>query len=200
MLNNQLIKPKSIAVIGGSNDIQKPGGKVLKNLIDGDFQGDLYVVNPKIDKVQGIRTYRDAKELPETELAILAIAAKYCLRTIEILTQFKNTKAFIILSAGFSEENKAGAALEKRIVQLKIPEIEVRLADQIVDTINNIRDLDLKKRPCISETIDWAKALMVLQVNDLSPDVLSDTLNVICKYQVDTVMVRDSMTSVFQES
>lgn len=88
--------------------------------------------------------------------------------------------------------------LEKRIVQLKIPEIEVRLADQIVNTINKIRDLDLKKRPCISETIDWAKALMVLQVNDLSPQVLSDTINVICKYQIDTTMVRESMNKVLK--
>lgn len=88
--------------------------------------------------------------------------------------------------------------LEKRIVELKIPEIEKRLAGQLVTAINRIRDLDLKKRPCISETIDWAKALMVLQINDLSPEVLSDTLNVICKYQVDTKLVRESMDKVFK--
>ena len=88
--------------------------------------------------------------------------------------------------------------LEKRIVKLKIPQIEERLADQLVNAISNIRDLDLKKRPCISETIDWAKALMVLQINDLSPQALSDTLNVICKYQADTVMVRESMDKVLK--
>lgn len=88
--------------------------------------------------------------------------------------------------------------LEKRIVKLKIPEIEARLAGQLVEAINKIRDLDLKKRPCISETIDWAKALMVLQVNDLSPEVLSDTINVICKYQVDTKMVRESLGKVLK--
>jgi MoxR-like ATPase len=88
--------------------------------------------------------------------------------------------------------------LEKRIVELKIPEIEKRLAGQLVDAVSRIRDLDLKKQPCISETIDWAKALMVLQVNDLSPEVLSETLNVICKYQVDTKMVRESMDKVLK--
>ena len=46
MINEQLINPKSIVVVGGSDDIQKPGGKVLKNLIDGCFAGDLFVVNP----------------------------------------------------------------------------------------------------------------------------------------------------------
>ena len=47
MINRQLLNPKSIVVVGGSNNLQKPGGKVLKNIIDGDFQGDLYVANPK---------------------------------------------------------------------------------------------------------------------------------------------------------
>lgn len=117
MINNQLIKPKSIAVIGGSDDIHKPGGKVLKNLLDGEFEGELYVVNPKLDCVQGVRSYCDINDLPETDLAILAIAAKYCPPTIDILTQSKNTKAFIILSAGFSEENPEGATLEKEIVE-----------------------------------------------------------------------------------
>ncbi|RJP85206.1 MAG: MoxR family ATPase [Desulfobacteraceae bacterium] len=88
--------------------------------------------------------------------------------------------------------------LEKRIVKLKIPGIEDRLADQLVNAISNIRALDLKKRPCISETIDWAKALMVLQINDLSPQALSDTLNVICKYQADTALVRESIDKVLK--
>ncbi|MFP4227133.1 MAG: AAA family ATPase [Desulfobacterales bacterium] len=87
--------------------------------------------------------------------------------------------------------------LEKRIITLKIPGIEERLVDKLVDTINRIRDMDLKKRPCISETLDWAQALMILQVNDLSPEVLSDTLNVICKYQADTSLVRAHMDSLF---
>lgn len=47
MINKQLLNPSSIVVVGGSDDIQKPGGKVLKNLIDGHFKGSLYVVNRK---------------------------------------------------------------------------------------------------------------------------------------------------------
>lgn len=56
MINKQLLNPSSIVVVGGSDDIQKPGGKVLKNLIDGHFKGSLYVVNPKMDEVQGIKS------------------------------------------------------------------------------------------------------------------------------------------------
>lgn len=116
MINEALLNPKSIVVVGGSDDVQKPGGKVLKNLLDGDFGGDIYVANPKADEVQGIKSYKDPSALPECDLAILAIAAKYCLPTIEMLADEKNTRAFIILSAGFSEENEEGAKLEKQIV------------------------------------------------------------------------------------
>lgn len=118
MINEQLLNPKSIVVVGGSDDVQKPGGKVLKNLIDGDFKGDLYVANPKMDSVQGIQSYKDPKDLPQVDLAILAIAAKFCPSTIKFLAEERNTRAFIILSAGFSEENEEGAKLEQEIVEI----------------------------------------------------------------------------------
>lgn len=117
MITNELINPQSIVVVGGSKDIHKPGGKVLKNLIDGGFKGKLYVLNPKEDEVQGIKSYRDLKELPDVDLAIIAIAAKYTPDTVEYLTQHKNTKAVIVLSAGFSEESHEGKLLEDRIVE-----------------------------------------------------------------------------------
>ncbi|MFH2141860.1 MAG: acetate--CoA ligase family protein [Bacteroidota bacterium] len=118
MVTEQLINPKSIVVIGGSNTVSKPGGKVLFNLKDGHFKGNLYVVNPKEPEVQGLKAFADIRELPEVDLAILAIAAKYCIETVEVLVKQKGTKAFIILSAGFSEENEEGAKIEKQIVEI----------------------------------------------------------------------------------
>jgi acetyltransferase len=118
MINRELTDPKSIVIIGGSNDLQKPGGKVLKNIIDGGYKGTLMVLNPKEDKVQGITSYRDPGGLPPVELAILAIAAKYVPDTVELLANQKNTKAFIIISAGFSEESPEGKELEKRTVDI----------------------------------------------------------------------------------
>ncbi len=117
MVTTQLINPKSIVVVGGSNNINKPGGKVLYNLKDGHFKGEMYVINPKEPEVQGIKAFSDVKELPQVDLAILAIAAKFCPETVEILAKQKQTKAFIILSAGFSEENEEGAKLERQIVE-----------------------------------------------------------------------------------
>ena len=118
MINDQLLNPSGIVVVGGSDDIQKPGGKVLKNLIDGRFSGNLYVVNPKAEAVQGVKTFQQVEQLPQVDCAILAIAAKYCPAAVEVLARQKGTRAFIILSAGFSEENAEGAALEKQIVDV----------------------------------------------------------------------------------
>jgi acetate---CoA ligase (ADP-forming) len=118
MINNQLINPGSIVVVGGSNDTGKPGGKVLKNLIDGGFKGKLYVANPKEKEVQGIPSYPDADSLPQVDLAILAIPARFIPDTAEVLAKKKNTRAFIVLSAGFSEESMEGTLLEERLVSI----------------------------------------------------------------------------------
>ena len=116
MINRELLEPQSIVVIGGSNNIHKPGGAVVRNILQGGYKGTLRIVNPKEDEVQGIKVFHDARELPPTELAVLVIPAKLCPDTVELLVKEKNTKAFIIISAGFGEETKAGAEMEQRIV------------------------------------------------------------------------------------
>jgi acyl-CoA synthetase (NDP forming) len=118
MINNKLINPDSIVVVGGSEDLFKPGGKILKNIIDGKFAGDLFVVNPKRDTVQDLKSYRDINDIPAVDLAILAVQAKYCLPVVEVLINEKNTKAFIIISAGFSEAGEEGRKLEESIADL----------------------------------------------------------------------------------
>jgi acyl-CoA synthetase (NDP forming) len=117
MINQQLLNPRSIVVVGGSNDFKKPGGAVLRNLIEGDFKGELYVTNLKESEVQGIKSFTDPSLLPEVDLAIMAIAARYVPETVELLADQKNTRAFIILSAGFSEENSEGKVLEQKVVE-----------------------------------------------------------------------------------
>jgi len=116
MINEQLLNPKSIVVIGGSNDIHKPGGSVLRNLVEGNYKGKLFVTNLKEPEVQGITSFNDPELLPDVDLAIIAIAAKYIPDTVELLVKKKNTRAFIILSAGFSEEGKEGKTLEQHVV------------------------------------------------------------------------------------
>ena len=117
MINEQLINPQNIVVVGGSDDLQKPGGKILHNILE-CYRGKTYVVNPKKEIVQGVASYKNVSEIPEdVDLAVIAIAAKYCPATVKNLVKEKNTKAFIIISAGFSEENEEGAQFEREIVE-----------------------------------------------------------------------------------
>ena len=116
MINRQLLQPESIVVIGGSNNVHKPGGSIVRNLLSGGYRGVLRIVNPKEDEVQGIKAFHDARELPATELAILVVAAKWCPDYVELLAREKETRAFIIISAGFGEETHEGALLEQRIL------------------------------------------------------------------------------------
>ncbi len=116
--NQSLISPRHIVVVGGSDNTAKPGGKLLENIIQGGFQGDLFVVNPGRQEVQGVVSYASVNDLPGTvDLAILAIPASQCPSVVSDLGEKKGTRAFIVISAGFSEEGPEGALLEKALVQ-----------------------------------------------------------------------------------
>lgn len=116
MINQQLLHPESIVVIGGSNNVHKPGGAIVRNIINGGYKGVLRIVNPKEDEIQGVKAFHDISELPPTDLAILVIPAHMCPESVDRLAEEKGVKAFIIISAGFGEETKEGAKLEQHIL------------------------------------------------------------------------------------
>lgn len=117
MITTQLLRPASIVVVGASNNVHKPGGAILRNLISGGYTGELRAVNPKEAEVQGVQAFANVSEIPATDLAILAIPAVLCPDAVEVLAAEKQVRAFIILSAGFGEETHEGALLEERILQ-----------------------------------------------------------------------------------
>src|SRR5258707_3598238 len=82
---------------------------------------------------------------------------------------------------------------EKEIVRVRVPEVDAALAGQIAKVVNSIRNLDLKKSPSISETIDWARTLVFLGRNEITPEVLGDTLHVLLKYQSDIAKARKEL-------
>lgn len=117
MINQELINPKSIVVVGGSNNVHKPGGRIVRNLLDGKFEGELYVVNARETDVQGVKSYPDVHDIPDTELAIIAIPGPSCPEVVDILAKQKHVKAFIVISAGFGEETKEGGVLEDKMLK-----------------------------------------------------------------------------------
>jgi len=82
---------------------------------------------------------------------------------------------------------------EKDIVRVRVPEIDDELADQVARVVRSIRDLELKKAPSISETIDWARTLLYLGTSEISPAVIGDTLHVLLKYQSDIAKARKEL-------
>ena len=117
MIVDEIIDPKSIVVIGGSRNTSKPGGKILKNLTEGSYKGQLYVVNNNDTNVQGLPTFATINELPDVEMAIIAISAQHALAVVKELAATKNTKGFIIISAGFGELSEEGKKIEEQLFE-----------------------------------------------------------------------------------
>ncbi|TVR97114.1 MAG: MoxR family ATPase [Rhodospirillales bacterium] len=80
---------------------------------------------------------------------------------------------------------------ELQIVRLKVPGVSEELANQVVNVIRRMRALDLRKAPSISETLDWAQALVLLNADHLTHDLVEETLQLLVKYERDTQQVRD---------
>jgi len=86
-----------------------------------------------------------------------------------------------------------GAERELEIVRIKVPEVSAELAAQVVDVVRRIRTLDLRKAPSISETLDWARALILLNAESLSPALIEETLELILKYDRDVQKVGEQL-------
>jgi len=152
------------------------------------------------------------KSDPEFEAFLLEVLSDFQISIPELGTRKATNIPFVFLTSNDSRDMSDALKrrcihlyidypvrdLELEIVKLKIPGIKDQLAERLVDAIRNIRALDLKKKPCISETLDWAQSLIALQVEDLNPEVVTDTLNVICKYRTDVVQVAEKIEKVLE--
>lgn len=117
MIQQTLFNPSSIAVVGASENISKPGGKVVQNLLSGGYEGKLYGLNPGELNIPGLISVRKVGDLPPVDLAILAIPAEGCLEMIKSLAE-EGTRSFIIFSAGFGEAGEEGKKREEALVEI----------------------------------------------------------------------------------
>jgi MoxR-like ATPase len=83
---------------------------------------------------------------------------------------------------------------ELRIVRMRVPELNARIAQQAVEIVQNLRQMDLKKNPSVSETIDWAKSLVMLNADSLDKHTLETTLTVLLKHESDVQKARRALT------
>src|SRR5882757_1842106 len=112
----RIMKPRSIAVIGASNEAGKIGNSVMKNLIDGGYAGDIYPVNPKADEILGRKAYRSVADVPgELDVAVFAIPAAFVADALEEVGG-KGAAGAILIPSGFAETGEQ--ALQDQVVAI----------------------------------------------------------------------------------
>ena len=140
----------------------------------------------------------------ETEALLLEVLDSYQVTVPELGTMTAVTKPLVVLTSNNTRE--LSEALKRRCLYLyvpypsiererailaaRVPELPEQLADKIARTVSAIRSIPLRKSPSVSETIDWARTLLALGVEELDDDATSATLNVLLKYQTDIERVR----------
>lgn len=146
----------------------------------------------------------------ETEALLLEVLSDFQVSIPELGTIVGRQRPMVVLTSNNTRElsealkrrclylhvDYPDVEREKEIVRVRVPEIDDALAEQIARVVRSIRELDLKKAPSISETIDWARTLIYLGRSEISPDVIGDTLHVLLKYQSDIAKARKELVDV----
>ncbi len=148
----------------------------------------------------------------EFEAFLLEVLSDFTVSVPEIGTLRANQIPIVVLTSNNAREMSdalkrrclhlyidfPGADQELEIVRLKVPDIHETLAGQVVKTVQKIREMDLKKVPSISETLDWARTLTVLNADELDEETVNDTLSVILKYEGDIRRAQDELKDFFR--
>ncbi len=208
LLYTQMMKEKIDDVISGSNSLSDAVDRIADQE-DAFFSERFILPRPLLQAIgspEPVVLLIDEvdKSDPEFEAFLLEVLSDFQISIPELGTRTARNIPFVFLTSNDSRDMSDALKrrcihlyidypqreLEMKIVKLKIPQIDDRLTEQVVDIIRKIREMDLKKKPCISETLDWAHSLIALQVEGLSSEVVTDTLNVICKYRADVEHVK----------
>jgi MoxR-like ATPase len=145
----------------------------------------------------------------ETEALLLEILSDFQVSVPELGTMSATTLPLVFLTSNNTRElsealkrrclflhiDYPDAEREQLILEARVPGLSGHLAGQVAKVARSIRSLDLKKAPSVSETIDWARTLIALSVEEVDEDVLGDTLHVLLKYQTDIERAAKELTS-----
>ena len=214
LLYTQMVKEKVQDVIKGAHNLSEAVEKIAGQE-DAFFTERFIQPRPLLQAISSKKPVvllidEVDKSDPEFEAFLLELLSDFQVSIPEIGTKKAETIPLVFLTSNnyrdMSDALKRrclhlyidypARETEMQIVRLKIPGIKESLLNQLIWAINNLRKLDLKKKPCISETLDWARSLIALQVDDLSSEVVQDTLNVVLKYRTDVDMALSAIDKV----
>ena len=218
LLYTQVLKDKIGDVLQDAGDLQSAMGR-LHNFTDVFFSEQFLEPRPLLRALQedgGAVLLIDEvdKANEEFEAFLLEILSAFQVTIPEIGTvKAKNPPIVFLTSNNTRDMGDAlkrrclhlyiplpDARLEERIVAARVPDIEARLRRQLVHFVQGLREMDLKKLPSISETIDWARALVLLHADELSPPLVRETLNVLLKFEGDIEAARPSIPEMVRKS
>lgn len=214
ILYTQILKEKITEVLAGTASLQEAVERIDKQ--DDAFFSDKFILPRPL--LQAILSERKTvllidevdKADPEFEAFLLEILSDFQVSVPELGTLKAKHIPHVILTSNNTREMTDAlkrrclhlfidfptSGQEMEIVQLKVPGITETLARQVVDVIQKVRKVDLKKLPSISETLDWARALTILNVDSLDEETIKSTLNLFLKYEGDIKKVKGNLQSL----
>jgi len=153
------------------------------------------------------------KAEPEFEAFLLEVLSDFQVSVPELGTVKAKHVPLVVLTSNNARELSDGLkrrclhlfidfprpAEELEIIRLKVPEIPERLARAVVAAVQKIRALDLRKPPSVSESLDWARSLVILNAQDLEPELVESTLTMLVKYEKDLERVKGALDKVLAE-
>jgi MoxR-like ATPase len=203
LLYTQLLKEKINELIGSSKDLAQ-SIRSLEELENAFFSEKFLLQRPllkaiKAEKQAVLLVDEVDKPDPEFEAYLLEVLNNYEITIPEIGTQAPREIPIVFLTSNANRDLSDALKrrclhlfidyptqdLECKIVASRFPEMNKTLVAKLVASIHQIRELDIKKKPAISETIDWAESLLTLNIQEIGPDDLRKTLGIISKYKVD---------------
>ena len=216
LLYTQMLRDKIGDVIQGTKTLKEASERIAAQ--DDVFFSERFIVARPLLKAitspEPICLLIDEvdKSDPEFEAFLLEVLSDYTVSVPEVGTiQAKHLPLVFLTSNDAREMTDAlkrrclhlhidfpSTEEEVRILELKVPGIGQRLVQDIVELVQRIRKLDLKKTPSISETLDWARALMVLNADELETELVNDTMNVILKHQGDIAKAQSELNALLQ--
>ena len=208
LLYTQILKEQMQDVLKGAKGLKESLARLMK-FEDIFFSEDFLESRPLLQALtsnEGSVLLIDEvdKSDEEFEALLLEILSEFQVSIPELGVKKAKIKPLVFLTSNNSREIGDAlkrrclhlyipfpdAKLEREIIKARVPEISKSLQVQLVNFVQGLRELDLKKLPAISETIDWAKTLILLNAEELSEDLAKETLNVLLKHQQDIEVVQ----------
>ena len=217
LLYTQILKDKISEVLGGAQNLAQAVDRIASE--DDVFFSDRFIL-PRpllraISAAQPTVLLIDEIDKADTEFEafLLEVLSDFQVSVPELGTlRAKHIPLVVLTSNNAREMSDAlkrrclhlyidfpAAGQELEIVRLKVPHISETLAEEVVNVVQRIRQVDLKKTPSISETLDWAKALTLLNADRLDEQTVNDTLNTILKYEGDIRKAQDELKDYLQK-